>query len=111
MSDSEKLIHTSILEVYRGLSPLEDEKLIEYMETYQRFQIRVFDNLSNETYMHKPIEPSKDIRWCGAFLFAYERVVDVDSQLELIVCSQVPSHLRMENTRFELTAKDLVTLS
>ena len=104
-----KLIRTSILEVYRGLRPLEDEKLIEYIESYQQFQTKVLDNLSNETYMHKPVEPSKDMRWCGALSFAYERVVDVDSQLEVIVCSQAPSHLRIENTRFELTAKDLVT--
>ena len=35
--------------------------------------------------------------------------MNVDSQLELIVCSQTPSHLREENTIFELTGEDLVT--
>ena len=37
--------------------------------------------------------------------------MDVDSQLELIVCSHIPSRLRQEYTRFELTAKDLITLT
>jgi hypothetical protein len=32
LSNSEKIICTSMLEVYRGLSPLEEEKLIEYMD-------------------------------------------------------------------------------
>ena len=109
LSDSEKLIRTSMLEVYRGLSPLEEEKLIEYMDSYQRFQTRVVDSLSSEPHMQEPEEPSKDVRWRGTLSFPYERAMDVDSQLELIVCSQTPSHLREEDTRFELTAKNLVT--
>jgi hypothetical protein len=88
LSDSQKFIRTSMLEVYRGLSPLEDEKLVEYMDSYQRFHTRVIDSLSSETYMHEPEEPSKDLRWRGALSFPHERVVDVDSQLQLIVCSQ-----------------------
>ena len=59
--------------------------------------------------MHEPEEPSKNTRWRGALSFPYERDVNVDSQLQLIVCSQTPSHLREEDTRFELTAEDLVT--
>ena len=54
MSNSEKLIWTSILETYRGLSPLEEDKLIEYMDFYQQFKTIVFDNLSNEIYMEEP---------------------------------------------------------
>ena len=42
--------------------------------------------------MHEPEEPSKDIRWRGALSFSYVRNVNVDSQLELIVCCQTPSH-------------------
>ena len=83
-----------MLEVYRGLNPLEEEKLIEYMDAYQRFQTRNLDNLSNETYKHEPKEPLKIMRWCGAISFPYERDVNVDLQLELIVCSQAPFHLR-----------------
>ena len=41
-----------MLEVYCGLSPLEEEKLIEYMEFYQQFQTTILDNVSNETSMH-----------------------------------------------------------
>ena len=54
LSNSEKLIWTSILEAYRGLSPLEEDKLIEYMDFYQQFKTIVFDNLSNEIYMEEP---------------------------------------------------------
>ena len=57
-----KPIRTSMLEVYRRLCPLQKEKLIEYMDSYQRFHTRVIDNHSNETYMHEPKEPSKDMR-------------------------------------------------
>ena len=59
--------------------------------------------------MHEPEEPSKNTRWRGALSFPYERDVNVDSQLQLIVCSQTPSHLREEDTRFELTIEDLIT--
>ena len=57
LSDSKKLIRTSMLTVYRGLSPLEEEKLIEYMDSYQRFQTTVLDKIPNETSMHEPEEP------------------------------------------------------
>jgi hypothetical protein len=109
LSGSEKLIRTSMLVVYRGVSPLEDEKLVECMDSYQRFYTRVLDSLSSETYMHEPEEPSKYLKWRGAFSFPYERVVDVDSQLEFIVCSQTPSHLQEGDARFELTAEYLGT--
>ena len=59
--------------------------------------------------MHEPEEPSKAITWRGALLFPYECVVNVDLQLELIVCSQTPSHFQEGDTRFKLIAKDLVT--
>ena len=74
-----------MLEVYHALSPLEEKKLIEYMDFYQRFHTLV--KFSNETYMDNLEEPSKDMRWCGTLSFSYERIVNVDSQLELIVCS------------------------
>ena len=51
------------------------------------------------------------MRWRGILSFPYERVMDIDSQLELIICSQTPSHLREEYTRFELTAEDLKSLT
>ena len=89
-------------EVYRDLSPLEEENLIEYMDSYQRFHTKVFDSLSSETYIQKPEEPSKYMRWHEILSFLYERVMDVDSQLELIVCSQTP-HLQKEDPKFELT--------
>ena len=79
LSVLEKLIRTSMLEVYRGLSPLEEEKVIEYMDSYQRFQTRNLDNLLNDIYMYELEEPSKDTRWRGALLFPYERDVNVDS--------------------------------
>ena len=94
LSDSEKFIRTSMLEVYLGLSPLKEEKLIEYMDSYQRFRTRVVDSLSSEPHMQEPEEPSKDLRWRGTLSFPYERVMDVDSQLQLIVCSQIPFHIR-----------------
>ena len=94
LNDSEKLIRTSMLEVYRGLSLLEEEELIEYMDSYQRFQTKNLDNILNEAYMHEPEEPSKDMRWCGAILFPYEHDMNVNSQLELIVCSYAHSHIR-----------------
>ena len=109
LSDLQKLIRTSMLEVYRGLSPLEEEKVIEYMDSYQRFQTKNLENLSNETYMHEPEEPSKNMRCRRALSFPYKCDVNVDSQLELIVCSQAPSHLLEGDTRFKLTAEDLVT--
>ena len=40
-----------MLEVYRGLSLLEEEKLIEFMDSYQRFHTKVVDSLSSETHM------------------------------------------------------------
>ena len=43
-----------MLEVYRDLSLLEEEKLIEYMNSYQSFQTRLLENISNNTYMHEP---------------------------------------------------------
>lgn len=41
-----------MLEVYRGLSPLEKDKLIKYKDSYQRFHTLV--NFSNDTYIDKP---------------------------------------------------------
>ena len=41
-----------MLEVCRGLSPLEEDKLIKYMDSYQRFHTLV--NFSNDTYIDKP---------------------------------------------------------
>ena len=35
--------------------------------------------------------------------------MNVDSQLELIVCSQTSPHLKKKNTKFELTAEYLIT--
>ena len=43
-----------MLEVYRALSPLKKEKLIEYMDSYQQCHTRVINNFSNETYMQEP---------------------------------------------------------
>ena len=51
-----------MLEEYRDLSPLVEEKLIEYMNSYQRFHTRVFNILSNETHMQEPEEPLKYMR-------------------------------------------------
>ena len=98
-----------MLTVYRGLSPIEEEKLIEFMNSYQRFQTTILDKCPNETSMLEPEEPSRDMPWRGTLSFPYERVLDVDSQLPLIVCSQTPSYLREGDTTFELTAEDLVT--
>ena len=49
------------------------------------------------------------MRWRRILSFSYECVADVHSQLELIVCFHVPSHLQEGDTRFELIAKYLVT--
>ncbi len=57
LSDSEKLICTSMLEVYCDLSPHEEGKLIEYIDSYQQFHI--LDNISNEKYMHELEEFNK----------------------------------------------------
>ena len=76
-----------MLKVYCGLSPFGNEKLIKYTDFYQRFHTRVLNNFLGEIYMHEPEEPSKYMRWRGTLSFSYECVMDVDSQLELIVCS------------------------
>ena len=46
-----------MLEVYRDLSPLGEEKLTKYMDSYQRFQTRLLDNFLNETFMYELEEP------------------------------------------------------
>lgn len=64
----------------------------------------------NETHMQEPWEPSKYIRWRKTLSFPYERTVDVDSQLQLIVYIYIPStYFRDGDTIVEFTADDLVT--
>ena len=109
LTDSKKFIRIPMLEVYRSLSPFEEEKLIEFIDSYQRFQTRVVVSLSGETYMQLLEIPSKDMTWRETLSFPYERVMDVNSQLELIIYSQTHSHLQEEDIKFELTTEDLVT--
>ena len=54
LSDSEKVIRTSMLTMYRGLSPIEEEKLIEFIESYQRFHTTILDKGPNKTSMLEP---------------------------------------------------------
>ena len=49
------------------------------------------------------------MRWRGALSFSYERVVDVYSQLQFIICSHAASYLREGNIAFELITEDLIT--
>ena len=46
-----------MLTVYRGLSPIEEEKLIEFMDFYQRFQTTILDKGPNKISMFEPEEP------------------------------------------------------
>lgn len=71
-----------------GLNSLEDEKLIEYIGFLWSISYKTFSNLSNEPYMHEHGKPSKDMRWCETLSFSYEHVVEVVSQLQLIVWFQ-----------------------
>lgn len=79
--------------------------MIECMASYQQFHTKVIDNISNETYMQKPGDPLKDMRWRGTLLFSYECLIHIDSQLQLIVRSQDPSHFQKGDTRFEIDCR------
>ena len=109
LGEAQKSLRASMLQVSQALSRVEEKNMVEFMDSYERFHSRGINTLSDEIILEEPEEPSKDTEWRGALSFPYEREMVFDSQQQIVLCSQVHSHLREGDTIFELTVEDLQT--